>query len=467
MMQTLFLPQGIFHTMKVRDRDALVRGSERREHALSITEAGIEAVLPENVIRNAIRLDGTILHIAGHSIDLSRYRHIFVAGGGKASGTMAVEIEGLLDDRITAGVVIDRYGMTAQTKIVKVVHASHPLPDQNGIQGMREIYDMLKGAGKEDLVIFLISGGGSALMPCPAPGVSLEDTIRLTDMLLKSGATIAEINCLRKHISQTKGGGILSWTDSATVLSLIVSDVVGDDPGSIASGPTAPDDTTFDDAVSILEKYRLTDRAPPRIISHLRAGINGNVPETLKPGDPAFGRVTNIVIASNIIALEAAARKAKELGYQPIILGSRIKGESKDVGLVHAGIAAECLASGNPLEPPAAILSGGETTVTVRGNGKGGRNQEFVLGYLLSYPQGTTVISVDTDGIDGATDACGAIADESTLKRAATMSRSVEGALDSNDSFDFFSRLGDLIYTGPTGTNVSDLRCVLVPQRHL
>jgi glycerate 2-kinase len=292
--------------------------------------------------------------------------------------------------------------------------------------------------------------------------VALEDVIHMTELLLKSGATIAEINCVRKHISQIGGGQILSWTDGADVLSLIVSDVVGDNPGSIASGPTAPDDTTYVDAISILQKYRLEDRAPPRVINHIMAGINGYEPETLKPGSPIFDRVTNIVIASNLVALEASAKKANMLGYQPIILGSHIRGESSVVGLVHAGIATECLASGHPLSPPAAILSGGETTVTVRGSGKGGRNQEFVLGFLRGIQPGMIVVSVDTDGIDGATDAAGAIADDDTLKRAKEMSLSVDHVLDMNNSFDFFDRLGDLIYTGLTGTNVSDLRCVLV-----
>ena len=463
-MQRLFVAQDNPDIMKIRDRDALVRGDERRGHALSIVEAGIDAVLPQNVIRNAVKLEGDRLTVAGHAFDLEKYAHIYVVGGGKASGTMAAEIERLLNDRITAGLVIDRYGAEAKAtkKIIKVAHAGHPLPDENGVRAMREMHDLLAAAGKGDLVIFLVSGGGSALMPCPAPGVALEDEVRLTDLLLKSGATIAEINCVRKHLSRTKGGLILRWTDDADVLSLIVSDVVGDEPGSIASGPTAPDDTTFSDALSILEKYKLVDRAPPRAISYIKAGVSGHAPETLKPGDPAFLRVTNVVVASNITALEAAAKKAKALGYRPIILGSHIRGESRDVGLVHAGIAAECLASGHPVRPPAAILSGGETTVTLRGAGRGGRNQEFVLGFLRGIRPGMTVVSVDTDGIDGATDACGAIADAATLRQATALSLSIDQALDTNSSFDFLNRLGDLIYTGPTGTNVSDLRCVLV-----
>jgi glycerate-2-kinase len=454
--------------MKIRDRNALVRGDERRGHALSIVEAGIDAVLPENIIRNTVKVEGDRLSVGDRTLDLSKYRHIFVAGGGKASSAMAGEMERLLDGRITEGIVIDRYGTSAQTKIIKVLQAGHPLPDENSVCGMRAMHDMLSASGRGDLVVFLVSGGGSALMTCPAPGVTLEDLVRLTDLLLKSGATIAEINCVRKHTSQTGGGLILGWTDGAEVLSLIVSDVVGDEPGSIASGPTAPDDTTYADALSILEKYRLTDQVPPSIISHIKAGINGHAPETLKPGDRAFDHVTNIVIASNIMALETAAKKATALGYRAIILGSRIKGESREVGLVHAGIAGECRASGHPTAMPAAILSGGETTVTIHGSGKGGRNQEFVLGFLRGIGPGMTVASVDTDGIDGATDAAGAIADETTLKRATEMSLSADLALASNNSFDFFKKLRDLIYTGPTGTNVSDLRCVLVhePLRH-
>ncbi len=449
-------------SMEIRNRDVLVRGDKRRSHALAVIEAGIDAVLPENVIRNTVKVEDERLTVGDRSFDLARYRHIYVAGGGKASGTMATELERLANGRITAGTVIDRYGTKAETKVIKVLHAGHPLPDENGVNGMRAIHDMLAAAGRDDLAIFLISGGGSALMPCPAPGVTLDDIVRLTDLLLKSGAAIAEINCVRKHTSGSSGGRILGWTGGAEVLSLIVSDVVGDDPGSIASGPTAPDSTTYADAMSILAKYRLTDRAPSRIVSHLKSGICGHAQESLKPGDPAFERVSNVVIASNIVALEASAKKAQELGYRPIILGSRIKGESREVGLVHAGIAGECLASGHPIAPPAAILSGGETTVTIVGNGKGGRNQEFVLGFLQGIRPGMTVASADTDGIDGATDACGAIADETTLKRAREMSLSVDDALGSNNSFNFFSQLGDLIYTGPTGTNVSDLRCVLV-----
>jgi len=448
--------------MKIRDREALVRGDKRRDHALSVVEAGIDAVLPENVICNTVKAEGDRLSVGGRAFDLSKYRHIYVAGGGKASGAMAGEIERLFDGRITAGIVIDRHGTKAQTKIIKVLQAGHPLPDENSVRGMRAMHDMLVAAGAGDLVVFLISGGGSALMTCPAQGVALEDMILLTDLLLKGGAAIAEINCVRKHVSQTGGGLILGWTNGAEVLSLIVSDVVGDDPGSIASGPTAPDDTTYADALSVLEKYRLTDRAPPRIIGHIKAGINGHAPETLKPGNPAFDRVTNVVIASNIVALEAAAKQASALGYRPIILGSRIKGESREVGLVHAGIAGECRASGHPVPVPAAILSGGETTVTVLGSGKGGRNQEFVLGFLRGSGPGMIVASIDTDGIDGATDAAGAIADEITLKRAKEKSLSADDALASNSSFDYFKKLGDLIYTGPTGTNVSDLRCVLV-----
>ncbi len=262
-----------------------VRGDRSRADGLSIIEAGIEAVLPENVIKNSVKLNGEILDIQGHSFDLTRYKHIFVAGGGKASATMAVELEKVLDRRITAGIVNDRYGVEVQTDIIKISHAGHPLPTPDGVKGVEEMLDMLSSAGPDDLVIFLISGGGSALLPYPAKGVSLEETTKLTDLLLKSGARIAEMNAVRKHISAIKGGQLLKYVNGATVVSLIVSDVVGDDLGFIASGPTAPDDTTFADAIGILKKYHIYDKAPAGIIKHLEAGARGEIPETPKACD--------------------------------------------------------------------------------------------------------------------------------------------------------------------------------------
>ncbi len=447
--------------MIIKNAGQLIRGDRRRADGLSIIEAGIEAVLPENIIQNSVRLNGNILDIKGHSYDLSRYRRILVAGGGKASATMAAELEKILGGRITAGTVNDRYGVEAHTKIIKVHHAGHPLPTAEGVKGVKEMLDMLSSAGPDDLVILLISGGGSALLPYPVKGVSLEDTTKLTDLLLKSGARIAEMNSVRKHISAIKGGQLLKYVDSATVVSLIVSDVVGDDTGFIASGPTTPDDTTFADALGILKRYNIHDKAPAGIIKHLDAGARGEIPETPDNGDPIFARTANILIAGNSVALEAAAKKAFELGYSPLILGSDIIGESREVGLVLSGIARSCLQSGNPVKPPAAIISGGETTVTIRGKGKGGRNQELVLGALQNMVPGMTIISVDTDGIDGASDACGAIADESTMKQIEKMNLSITEHLKENASYDFFNKLDDLIFTGPTGTNVSDLRLIL------
>lgn len=447
--------------MNIQGVDSLTRGIDRRAHAIAMIKAGISAVLPENMVKNAVSLNGDTLTVQDRDYDLQSYRHIYIVGGGKAAATMAAELEKILADRITAGVVNDRPGARAATKKIKVNQAGHPLPTKEGMSGVKEMLDLLSRATKDDLIIFLISGGGSALLPCPARGIPLEDKVRMTDLLLKSGATIAEINCIRKHISCVKGGQLLRYVNGATVLSLIVSDVVGDDPGSIASGPTAPDDSTYSDALAILDQYHLKDKAPTAIISHIEAGLRGEAPETLKAGDLAFDRTYNVVIASNIVALNAAAAEARRLGYRPIILGSHIKGESREVGLVHAGIGTECISSGNPVALPAAIISGGETTVTIRGSGKGGRNQEFVLGFLRDYKPGMTIISADTDGIDGATDACGAIADETTLPRAASLGLSVDTALDTNSSYDFFKALGDLIFTGPTGTNVSDLRIVL------
>jgi glycerate-2-kinase len=448
--------------MEIRNAAALIRGNKRRADGLAIVEAGINAVLPANVIRDHVRLDEDTLSIKGHRLDLSRYKHIYVAGGGKASGTMALELEKVLNGRITAGVVNDRYGVSVPTRIIKVSQAGHPLPTDDGVRGVKEMLRMLSGAGPDDLIVFLISGGGSALIPYPAEGISLEDESKLTDLLLKSGARIAEMNAVRKHISAIKGGQLLKHVGGATVVSLIVSDVVGDDPGFIASGPTAPDGTTFAEAIQILKKYGINDKVPGSIARHLEEGARGKIPDTLKPGDPAFKRVLNVIVTCNFTALEAAAKKALELYYRPLILGSCIIGESREAGLLFSGIAKECLKSGNPVEPPAAIISGGETTVTVRGKGKGGRNQELVLGFLRNYTPGVTAISVDTDGIDGNSDACGAIADEGTLERAEQMGLSIDEALKDNASYDFFKALDDLIYTGPTGTNVSDLRIMLV-----
>lgn len=447
--------------MKIRNAEDAARGDKRRADALAIVQAGIEAVLPENVIRNSVRLEGDTLDVKGRSYDLSRFKHIYVAGGGKASGTMAFELEKILDGRITEGIVNDRYGVDVSARAIKVNHAGHPLPTEDGVRGVKEMMGMLSKAGPDDLVIFLISGGGSALLPYPAKGISLDDKARLTDLLLKSGARIAEMNAVRKHVSAIKGGQLVKCADGATVISLIVSDVVGDDIGFISSGPTAPDATTYADAIRILKKYDIYDKAPAGIIGHLEEGARGEIPETPKPGDPIFERVHNVVVASNIIALEAAARKAFELHYRPLILGSCIIGESREVGLVLSGIAKECLKSGNPVEPPAAIISGGETTVTIRGKGKGGRNQELVLGFLQNYTPGITIASVDTDGIDGAADACGAIADATTIERAEKKGLSMADALKENASYDFFKALDDLLFTGPTGTNVSDLRLIL------
>lgn len=448
--------------MKIKNAGGVIRGDGRRADALALLEAGIEAVLPQNVIRNSIRLDGDVLDVKGRKYDLSHYRHIYVAGGGKAAGTMAVELEKLLGRHITSGIVNDRYGVDVKTRTIKVNHAGHPLPTEDGMRGVKEMLDMLSYAGPDDLVIFLISGGGSALLPYPAKDIDLDDKIKLTDLLLKGGARIAEMNAVRKHISAIKGGQLIRYVNGATVIGLIVSDVAGDDIGFIASGPTAPDATTYEDAIQVLKKYDIYDSAPASVKSHLVSGARGELPETPKPGDAMFERVYNIVMAGNIIALEAVAKKASGLHYRPLILGSCIIGESREAGLVLSGISRECLKSGNPVEPPAAIISGGETTVTIKGKGKGGRNQELVLGFLQSYMRGITIVSADTDGIDGVTDACGAIADCTTLERAQKKGLSIADALKENASYDFFKALDDLIVTGPTGTNVSDIRIILV-----
>ncbi len=320
------------------------------------------------------------------------------------------------------------------------------------------------GLGQRELVICLISGGGSALSPAPVEGITLAEKQEVTRLLLACGATIHEINAVRKHISQIKGGQLARLASPATLITLVLSDVVGDSLDVIASGPTVPDTSTFADCLEILRKYRLSDTVPVAIRRHLEAGVAGAVPETPKPGDPVFSRTQTVIIGRNLQALEAASRQATALGYRPLILSSAIEGETREVARVHAGIAKEVLASGHPIRPPACILSGGETTVTLRGQGKGGRNQEFALALALDidHMPGIAALSAGTDGTDGPTDAAGAFADWTTCARAEQHGLPPREALEHNDAYPFFERLGDLLITGPTQTNVMDVRIILI-----
>ena len=383
-----------------------------------------------------------------------------VVGAGKAAAAMAAAVEANWSAPLD-GLVVTRYGHSVPCQYIEVIEAAHPVPDPAGREAARRILEKVTGLGPEDLVMCLISGGGSALLALPAHGVSLEDKQALNRALLRSGAHIGEMNTVRKHLSAVKGGRLAVAAAPAPVVSLIISDVPGDDPSVIASGLTAPDATTSADAIAVLQKYRI--EIPRSVLSHLQ-GLSA---ETPKPGDARFHDVTNLVIATPQDALEAAAQIARNAGFQPLILGNAIEGEARDVGLVHAGIAKQAAGYGQPIKPPCALISGGETTVTVRGNGRGGRNAEFLLslGAALDGHAGIAAIAADTDGIDGSEDNAGAILLPDTLERAARAGLNVKAHLANNDAYTVFAQLGDLLVTGPTLTNVNDFRAILIDER--
>ena len=441
---------------------------ERRERALAVLSAALEAVDPVKAIKRWVSLSGETLRIGQRIYDLDHYRNIYVIGGGKASGSMAQAIEEILGQRVTAGLVNVKYGYGAETEIIRLNEAGHPIPDAAGIAGTKQMAELARQATDEDLVICLISGGGSALMTLPVQGITLADMKSLTDALLRCGATINEINAVRKHLSQTKGGNLARLAYPAEIVSLILSDVVGSPLDVIASGPTVADTTTFADAYGVIEKYGLLEELPNLIVERLRQGTEGLIAETPKQGAESFTRTHNLIIASNEVAAEAATTRAEELGFHTLLLSTFVEGEAREVARVFAAVAKEILHSGRPLPPPACVVAGGETTVTVRGRGLGGRNQEMALSAALEIAglEDVMIIPLATDGTDGPTDAAGAIADGSTLRRASLLLQeaglSATQYLADNDSYHFFQQLGDLLITGPTNTNVNDLTFTFV-----
>jgi len=435
-----------------------------RALALKSLESALNAVDPKQIIKSKLSLKNSILKVNGYSFDLKKFTNIYVVGGGKASGSMAEAIEQILGKHLTNGLVNIPHGSKHKTEIIKLHEASHPIPDEAGVEGTRRILEIAKQAKKDDLIICLISGGGSSIMPLPRGRITINDKRKITDALLKCGATINEINTVRKHISHFKGGWLAKKAYPATILNLILSDVVGDPLDFIASGPTVPDSTTFSDAVKVLKKYGLWDKAPTSIRKVLSDGEKALIPETPKADDEAFKNVYNVVVGNNRFASLAACEHLKSAGLNTLLLTSAMEGEARHVGVMLASIAREVFMSGNPVPKPAGIIAGGETTVTVTGKGLGGRNQEIALAAALklSRMDGVVVASLSTDGVDGPTDAAGAIADGKTLTRAAKIGLNPEGFLAENDSYNFFSRLGDLIFTGPTGTNVNDVSVIVV-----
>jgi hydroxypyruvate reductase len=439
-------------------------GARLRKDALAIFRAGVKAVDPAAALKKHVQRHGHILTVGSRSYQLKDYDGIYVIGFGKASAAMAAPVEELLGTRLRSGIINVKYGHAVPLRRLLVNEAGHPVPDRAGLRGTRRIMELLGRTGENDLVIVLISGGGSALLPAPAPGLTLRDKQRTTRHLLESGAAIQEINAVRKHLSAVKGGRLSRLAYPSTVISLILSDVIDDSLESIASGPTAPDSTTFLDCLSILEKCGLNRKVPAAVLNHLKRGTQGQVEETPKPGDPIFTKTQNLIIGSNIQALLAAKGKADALRYNSLILSSFIEGETREIAALHAALAKEVLATGNPVRRPACLISGGETTVTICGRGLGGRNQEFALAAAIAIDglENIVILSGGTDGTDGPTDAAGAIADGTTVSQARALGIDPERYLRENDSYHFFQQLGDLLMTGPTFTNVMDLRLVLV-----
>jgi hydroxypyruvate reductase len=437
---------------------------QRRAHALQIFGAALRAADPGQCVRRALAIEGEGLRILDQHYPLKGSARLVVLGAGKATPAMAAAAEEILGGRISAGAINTKYGHGLSLSRVAVAECGHPLPDQAGVEGTGRMLGLLRGLGPDDLALCLFSGGGSALMPAPAEGLSLEDKQAATRALLACGAPIEEINALRKHLSRVKGGQLARLASPARVVSLLISDVIGDRLDTIASGPTHPDATTFGECLALVERYQLGAQVPAPVLRHLEAGAAGALPETPKEGDPCFARTCTEVVGSNALAIEAAEAEARALGYRTLVLSSRIAGETREVAGVHAAIAQEVCATGHPLSPPACLISGGETTVTLRGQGKGGRNQEFALAAALHLDgwERITCLSGGTDGTDGPTDAAGALAEGSTLERARRLGLSAAASLRENDAYPFFQALGDLLVTGPTGTNVMDLRLFLI-----
>jgi len=437
-----------------------------RLDAHEIFQAGLKAVDPVAAIKKNVKLAEDRLTICDSHWDLSKVDRLFIIGAGKASAAMGAAMENILDDRITGGCIIVKYGHGAKLARISLVEAGHPIPDQQGQAGARQIRELCTQAGENDLVLCLISGGGSALMPEPSLGLSLADKQHTSQILLACGASIHEINTLRKHLSQIKGGRLALSAYPARTIALILSDVVGDDLDIIASGPTVPDSSTFQDCLEIIKKYQLKDKLPSVVYDHLTAGAADQIPETPKADHPAFGLADHFIIGNNLQALIAAQNQATALGYKVVMLSSQLTGETQDAAEFHAAIFKEIVQSGHPAKPPVCLLSGGETTVTLKGTGKGGRNQEFILATIpmLKDLAPLVCLSMGTDGTDGPTDAAGAIMDSTTLKRATAMGLDPAIFLANNDSYHFFQALDDLIITGPTRTNVMDIRIGLVGQ---
>lgn len=441
----------------------------RQKDLMEIFNAALAAVDPYAAVLNAVRLEQNTLHAAGANYSLDAFRHIAVVGAGKSAARMALAMEQLLGDRISAGLVITKYGHALEAGSVRQLEAAHPVPDIAGLEATQQLLQLVRDADEHTLVICLLSGGASALLVAPAKNLALQDKQQATSLLLKAGASINELNAVRKHLSAVKGGRLAQVIHPARLLTLILSDVIGDRLDVIASGPTAADDSNYADALAVIDKYDLRAQMPPPVMQHLQRGREGELAETVKRGEPCLATTRNVIIGSLDQALSAAADKARELGYITEITGSELQGEARETAHTLAQHARAALATLQPGERHC-LVSGGETTVTVQGTGKGGRNQELALAFALEMEgfSGVSLLSAGTDGSDGPTDAAGAIVDGKTCAQARRLGINPARHLNNNDSYSFFSQLDALtgsashFITGPTGTNVMDIQLMLL-----
>ncbi len=438
----------------------------------TIYRAGVAEVDPAGLILSRLKKDGRTLVVRGQDTDtaedLSGYKQIVVLGVGKASARMASAMENILADELSQGFILTKYGHSLPLRKMDVMEAGHPVPDENSLKGAGVITRLAGAADVDTLIINLVSGGGSSLLCLPADGIRLEDKQQTTRALLASGAAIDEMNCVRKHLSRIKGGGLAKIAFPARLLTLILSDVLGDRLDTIASGMTVPDPTTFQDALSVVRKYTLEGGLPPSVINHLLRGAKGDVPETPKADNPAFSNSVNILLGNNTLACNAACRAARELGYDARILATTLAGQASEAGGSFAQLAYNIASGRSGHAKPVALIAGGETTVTVRGKGKGGRNQQMALAFagelhrIMPAARNIFFLSAGTDGSDGPTDAAGAFVTPELMERMKELAGRAESCLADNDAYPFFQETGCLFRTGPTYTNVCDIQILTV-----
>ncbi len=441
-----------------------------KDTALTIFKEAVRAADPYHGVRKFVRREDRDVVIDGVRYSGDEFRKVVVIGGGKASARMGQALEDALGDMVTGGWINTKYDHAVPLERITVHECGHPVPDERGLEGTKKIIELLESADAETLVVCLLSGGGSALMPAPADGVTLAEKQEVTRLLLSAGSSIEEINAVRKHLSSLKGGGMARIVAPASLHVLILSDVIGDRLDTIASGPAVADGSTYADCMEICARYGILDRLPAAARSRLESGAAGGAPETAKPGAPYLDASRNTLIGNNRMSVEAARDTAAGLGYTTLVLSTVIEGEAREIGTFYGSVASEIQASGNPVARPACVIGGGEPTVTIRGRGKGGRNQELALSVAGSI-QGfsdTAFLSGGTDGTDGPTDAAGGVVDGGTIALGAAAGMDYRAFLAENDSYHYLERTGGLVMSGPTGTNVMDIHILLVgePESH-